>query len=225
VLGRALGAEVTSEDRDHMPRFIIMNMGSVRFDLHEGPFTNDDVSVISPFNSQWRYFPDVPYQTAMDLLNKLSIKGANVKKRDLFGGFEIPVDDCIDPVAENYTLKGETKLLQSRKVVHRQVVVPWKNVYTTKDDFGDDGESCLCITSPPNSNKDKGGHSTDMHFFSLPQATTRNMRTPTLTPSRRSSTHSSGAKAASPRTGPYRIRSTSSSPSLSSRTSHQASEK
>jgi hypothetical protein len=47
-----------------VPRLILLNTGSVRFDLPKGPFTFDDSFIVSPFTDAFEYIPDVPYSAA-----------------------------------------------------------------------------------------------------------------------------------------------------------------
>ncbi|ODQ66484.1 Metallo-dependent phosphatase [Nadsonia fulvescens var. elongata DSM 6958] len=50
------------------PRMIIVNTGSVRFDLFKGPFTKDTGFLISPFKNDWSFIPDMPVSLAVKLL-------------------------------------------------------------------------------------------------------------------------------------------------------------
>ncbi len=60
----ALGATVINETRKDIPRIIIINAGSIRFDLVGGPFTLDDSYIVSPFTDGFQFIPDVPYSYA-----------------------------------------------------------------------------------------------------------------------------------------------------------------
>lgn len=64
LLQTALSATIINETRADIPRLIIVNTGSVRFDLPEGPFTYDDSFIVSPFTDGFQYLPSVPYGTA-----------------------------------------------------------------------------------------------------------------------------------------------------------------
>lgn len=60
----ALAATVVDKARVQNPRLILINTGSVRFDIYKGPFTFDDSFIVSPFQDAFQYFPDVPYNLA-----------------------------------------------------------------------------------------------------------------------------------------------------------------
>jgi 2',3'-cyclic-nucleotide 2'-phosphodiesterase (5'-nucleotidase family) len=64
LLGEALSTVVVNETRKDTPRIIIINTGSVRFDLAQGPFTYDDSFIVSPFTDAFQFLADVPYQYA-----------------------------------------------------------------------------------------------------------------------------------------------------------------
>lgn len=69
LLAEALSAVVVSEARADRARMTIINTGSVRFDLHKGPFLYDDTFIISPFDNVFVYIPDVPYSIASGTLD------------------------------------------------------------------------------------------------------------------------------------------------------------
>ncbi|KAI0379842.1 Metallo-dependent phosphatase-like protein [Hypomontagnella monticulosa] len=136
VLSDALSVAVVNESRQDIPRYIIANTGSVRFDMYKGPFTYDDKFIVSPFLDIFLYIPEVPYALASKLLDSLNNAGAS-QKRDL-GAMPIERDTCVDPLPSRFGAKrGEHHGLP--EITRRQVVdlVPG---YTTKDDFGTDGD-------------------------------------------------------------------------------------
>jgi hypothetical protein len=55
-------------DRADVPRVVIVNTGGVRFDVFEGPFTKDNALIVLPFESAFRYIPDVPYEMAVKVV-------------------------------------------------------------------------------------------------------------------------------------------------------------
>ncbi|SCU83494.1 LAMI_0C03444g1_1 [Lachancea mirantina] len=71
---------------DRKNRFIVINTGSIRYDLHRGLFTKDTEYIVSPFSNDWNYL-EVPYALAKDvtaflnrgptLVKKLSPPGVN----------------------------------------------------------------------------------------------------------------------------------------------------
>lgn len=64
LLQTALSATIKTDARADIPRVIILNTGSIRFDLPQGPFTYDDSFIVSPFTDGFQYLPDVPYGIA-----------------------------------------------------------------------------------------------------------------------------------------------------------------
>jgi 2',3'-cyclic-nucleotide 2'-phosphodiesterase (5'-nucleotidase family) len=112
--------------RATIPRIVIVNTGSIRFDLVKGPFTYDDSFIVSPFTDAFQYI-NVPYALAKSVLNSLNGAGGNDKKRNSAGsdwGFEyMPQvkDSCLDPTISLIT--GEKGELKARGHTRRQTVV------------------------------------------------------------------------------------------------------
>ncbi|VVT56314.1 uncharacterized protein SAPINGB_P004958 [Magnusiomyces paraingens] len=72
VLPRLLGTEVSKSRSLVHPRYIIINTGSIRFDLFKGPYTRDSGYIVSPFKNNWLYIPDVPLKYAKKILPELN---------------------------------------------------------------------------------------------------------------------------------------------------------
>lgn len=72
VLPRLLGTHVSKSRSLVYPRYIIINTGSIRFDLFKGPFTRDSGYIVSPFKNNWLYLPDVPLKYARLILPELN---------------------------------------------------------------------------------------------------------------------------------------------------------
>ena len=64
LLADALSTVIVNDTRADQSRIIIINTGSIRFDLAEGPFTVDDSYIVSPFSDYFYYIKDVPWSTA-----------------------------------------------------------------------------------------------------------------------------------------------------------------
>lgn len=62
----------TREDRADVPRLVIFNTGSIRFDIFKGPFTRDSSYLVSPFISTLKYVRDVPHDVASKVINLLN---------------------------------------------------------------------------------------------------------------------------------------------------------
>src|ERR1700744_5958439 len=61
------------EARGETPALAIVNTGAIRFDIFQGPFTQDTTFIVSPFTSGFRYVKGVPYDKAqliVEILNK-----------------------------------------------------------------------------------------------------------------------------------------------------------
>ncbi|MCJ1427564.1 hypothetical protein MMC29_005467 [Sticta canariensis] len=145
LLEIALGLTVINQERANIPRIIIINTGTIRFDLVEGPFTLDDSFLVSPFKDAFQYIPDVPYDVAGRVLAVLNA-GPNQKRRDLFTqdfGFSSTGDTCPDG-----TIPHEHKSLRPRSIpltrgLHRRRATDTTPGFTTTDDFGTDGDDTL----------------------------------------------------------------------------------
>lgn len=63
---------ISDSTRKDIPRLVIVNTGSIRFDVFKGPFTIDTTYTISPFTSRFRYIKGVPYKIATKLITILN---------------------------------------------------------------------------------------------------------------------------------------------------------
>jgi 2',3'-cyclic-nucleotide 2'-phosphodiesterase (5'-nucleotidase family) len=72
LLSDALSTVVINQTRSSNPRLILINTGSIRFDLPQGPFTYDDSFIVSPFTDAFQFIPDVPYANAMVSLYQIN---------------------------------------------------------------------------------------------------------------------------------------------------------
>lgn len=146
LLQTALSTVVVNETRKDTPRLIIINTGSVRFDLAKGPFTYDDSFIVSPFSDAFQFLPDVPYDQASKVLDILNAGPYQKKKRELsasdfdFSPMLADRDICLDPpLTHNVQALNERSL---GRVIRRQNTSPSPG-YTTTDDFGTDGDDTL----------------------------------------------------------------------------------
>ncbi|KAJ4341202.1 hypothetical protein N0V87_001942 [Didymella glomerata] len=152
LLQIALSTVVVNETRKDNARLIIINTGSVRFDLAQGPFTYDDSFIVSPFDDAFQFIPDVPYEQASKVLDILNA-GPYQKKRGLqtsdfgFSNILADRDTCIDPPL-THTYEGVTRRSkQGGRLIRRQSTKPTPG-YTTVDDFGTDGDDTVHSTIP-----------------------------------------------------------------------------
>ncbi|KAF2795849.1 hypothetical protein K505DRAFT_348335 [Melanomma pulvis-pyrius CBS 109.77] len=147
LLQTALSTVVVNETRKDIPRLIIINTGSVRFDLAKGPFTYDDSFIVSPFADAFQFIADVPYAQASKVIDILNA-GAFQKKRELsvadfaFSPILADRDTCIDPPL-THSYEGKTRRSKAGGRLHlRQNTSPVPG-YTTTDDFGTDGDDTV----------------------------------------------------------------------------------
>lgn len=165
LLETALSTVVVNKTRATTPRLIIINTGSARFDLPEGPFTYDDSFIVSPFTDAFEYLQNVPYSQAKQVLGILNA-GA-YQKRDLsvndFGFSpltDLSGDSCVDPpVTHDHVQK---RAYVGGKVIRQTEITPG---YTTTDDFGTDGDDTIHSKIPyynqPNDLQANGSFPTD----------------------------------------------------------------
>ncbi|KAM0712093.1 hypothetical protein Q7P37_011187 [Cladosporium fusiforme] len=151
LLQQALSAVVMNETRRDNARVLILNTGSVRFDVPKGPFTYDDSFIVSPFDNAFQYIPEVPYKLAGNILDILN-NGSFFAKRSLSAqdfGFYNPSlsaggDACTDPSMFQYHSKQKRSL---GRIVRRQNTDATPG-YVTKDDFGNDGDDTVHSAIP-----------------------------------------------------------------------------
>ncbi|KAI9692046.1 MAG: hypothetical protein M1820_009581 [Bogoriella megaspora] len=134
--------------RDNKPALLLANTGAVRFDIFEGPFTQDSVYLVSPFTSGFRFVKNVPKAIAervLPLLNNgspLGIKdiGSQISQHSLSDLspptvpiLETPIEDSFGRYQDQIPI-GETG---APKSTDDQDLPPG---YTTSDDAGKDGD-------------------------------------------------------------------------------------
>lgn len=135
LLPTALSTVVVNQSRADTPRLILINTGSIRFDLVKGPFTYDDSFIVSPFKDAFQYLQAVPYTTASRVLDVMNM-APDMKKRGVSSGDNdfttFPRDSCVDPIIG--TITG----LQTRSnhAVTRRQTSKLTPGYVTTDDFG-----------------------------------------------------------------------------------------
>lgn len=148
LLQTALATVVVNETRADTPRLIIINTGSVRFDLAQGPFTYDDSFIVSPFADAFQFLADVPYEQASKVLDILNAGPFQKKKRDLstadfdFAPMLADRDICIDPPLTHSYDGLHRRSTPKGSLIRRQSTAPSPG-YTTTDDFGTDGDDTI----------------------------------------------------------------------------------
>jgi hypothetical protein len=138
---------VVNEDRKDKPRLAILNTGAIRFDIFKGAFTTDTTFIISPFLSVWSYIPDVPYGVARRVIDLLNNAGQILDAEGL-------LDSRFMAIPEQFAIKesiihdrqGSLPAYSGQKPLRdddsrdKPALV---GGYTTKDDFGDDGDDAV----------------------------------------------------------------------------------
>lgn len=145
LLQTALAATVINETRKDIPRLIIINTGSIRFDLPKGPFTLDDTFIVSPFTDGFQFIPEVPYSKANQVLAALNAGPFQKKKKRSMSSSPSPpspsyqstfsnqIEECVNPTHFTKMSKRSETLTEG---------------YTTTDDFGTDGDDTPHIKIP-----------------------------------------------------------------------------
>jgi hypothetical protein len=152
LLTDALAYTVVNESRRDVPRLIIVNTGSVRFDLPQGPFTRDDGFIVSPYPDAFQFLPDVPYASASRVLAALNA-GPDQKRRKRHleradFGFASMLGQNVGEPCENPATQGLSRRSLAPHVPmarRRMAVMPG---YVTRDDFGDEGDDTKHATVP-----------------------------------------------------------------------------
>lgn len=70
----------SNPERRGKPNIIVANSGAQRFDLYAGNFTRNDNFIVSPFTDKFMFIPDVPFQYADQVLERLNRRGAYSKR-------------------------------------------------------------------------------------------------------------------------------------------------
>ncbi|KAF2454181.1 Metallo-dependent phosphatase-like protein [Lineolata rhizophorae] len=155
LMRTALKQVVVNETRADIARYVIVNTGSIRFDLLKGPFTYDDSFIVSPFDNTFQFIPEVPFEYASQILDILNAGPWQRRRRSVepqlgtadfaFENYGMPeMERCMDPplIQERDELSERTVARLNHRVVRRQNTDPVPG-YTTVDDFGDDGDDTV----------------------------------------------------------------------------------
>lgn len=130
--------DVKDESRGDKPSLVVVNTGAIRFDIFQGPFTQDTTFIISPFTSGFRYVKDVPYDKALLVIEVLN---------------EQPQILSTDESSSLTTMAPPEQLAYPEDVVAQNRLSPDEQVpiadprlvpgYTTQDDAGTDGDDTI----------------------------------------------------------------------------------
>lgn len=144
LLETVLAKTIINEERNDKPRLILVNTGSIRFDIVQGPFTLDDTFIVNPFKNGFEYIPDVPHSQAiqlLDILNDGPIQKREVRtepSRNSERGL------CVDPPFDTQFVELSKREQEhagakslTRRTLDDSTIIPG---YVTTDDFGSDGD-------------------------------------------------------------------------------------
>lgn len=148
LLTDALSAVVVNENRTDKARVNIINTGTIRFDLHKGPFLYDDAFIVSPFEDIFVYIPDVPYSVASAALDYINENG-EVWKRSALASMPLTArDTCVDPFVAPLA-NVETRDYAHKHAGHiRRQTTELTQGYVTTDAFGSDGDDTAHTAIP-----------------------------------------------------------------------------
>lgn len=146
LMEKALAKTVVNETRAHIPRLILVNTGSIRFDLVQGPFTKDDSYIVSPFRDSFQFLPEIPYKEASQIRGILDSGPFQKRSLGMVDTFSTGMmsrstfSECKNPDITSHA-EARRHLMAPRTLTRRiydsSSVIPG---YTTTDDFGSDGD-------------------------------------------------------------------------------------
>ena len=150
ILSTALAETVINASRADTPRLIVLNTGSVRFDLIKGPFTYDDSFIVNPFHDTFQFLPNVPYaqaKTVLPTLNrgayqKRSLEEPQLQARD-FHFSQLTGESCVDSATQIHAhnvLRRSEPMTRGKFKRQTSKLTPG---YVTTDDFGTDGDDTV----------------------------------------------------------------------------------
>ncbi|GAV55392.1 hypothetical protein ZYGR_0AV00230 [Zygosaccharomyces rouxii] len=117
---------------DSVSRFILMNTGAVRYDLHKGPFTLDTEFIVLPFSNDWLYL-ELPLRVAARVAEYLN-------KGPVIASLQPPHAAAAAAMAAAQRDTSAVKSTLRRKEcprINEPFLTPG---LTTSDDYGCDGD-------------------------------------------------------------------------------------
>ncbi|KAH6651923.1 calcineurin-like phosphoesterase [Truncatella angustata] len=146
------------QDRKDVPRLAITNTGMIRFDIFKGAFTTDTTYIVSPFVSKWNYIPDVPYEAAKKVIGMLNgggpvftaaEAGSALDTRWLVSPEQWALSEKAEQISSSTAQAGPVQTTNDdtqRPLMNKDGTLTEPKLiqgYTTKDDFGDDGDDTV----------------------------------------------------------------------------------
>ncbi|KAL1856119.1 hypothetical protein Plec18170_003987 [Paecilomyces lecythidis] len=146
-----LPGSVHDASRADKPALAIINTGAIRFDIFKGQFTQDDLYIVSPFTSGFRYVKDVPYSVAQKVVEVLNKQPQVFTEASSSGAQRVPLtppEQLAFPRDVEYEESNAAASIDLRKAApqvplsgdSKPELVPG---YTTHDDAGNDGDDTV----------------------------------------------------------------------------------
>ena len=130
---------IYDKDRGDIPTMVLVNTGSVRFDIFRGAFTVDSTYIVYPFENGFRFIKDVPFSVAKKLLVVLNVGVPQIQEHVLRS--KSPVSSQQLNIKQEFvTLKSALPLNQVPLTDEDPNLIPG---YTTTDDAGSDGDDTI----------------------------------------------------------------------------------
>lgn len=128
---------VVNQPRSAIPRIIILNTGTIRYDITRGPFTFHDSFTISPFPETFGFIPSVPYKIARQVIDVLNNMPNIPFTKDPVQNFLPRSEQNPCPNLPSRSLHSGGSLNHELMIVRQSVDTPG---YNTTDDLGNDGD-------------------------------------------------------------------------------------
>lgn len=151
------GHQPLYENSQNNSRSIIINSGSIRYDLYKGDFTRNALFTVSPFSNKWKVVPNVPREVAAQIQGILNAgdyivtgaSGDGKRLPDLLSPYQKAVNARAQ--SERMPLWGNTRDLQHVSRDQQVIGSPGsmrkpKGLsygYVTRDDHGTNGDDTL----------------------------------------------------------------------------------
>ncbi|GMG35409.1 unnamed protein product [Ambrosiozyma monospora] len=134
-------------------RAIIINTGSVRYDLYKGDFTKNTLFTVSPFKNKWRVVPNVPSEIASQIQPILNNAGYIIKNEDqetnmpeLLSPYQRALNHKLESIEQHGFESSSQKPFNVLETISDSLLSAAGKLsygYTTSDELGDDGDDTI----------------------------------------------------------------------------------
>jgi hypothetical protein len=135
--------KILNVDKASLPRIAMINTGSMRFDIFQGPFTIDTTFIVSPFSTGFRQIKGLPYTLANRTLSIINNYGQVLEEAaPWLKLWMLAPPEQIGRTQQFTSMPpGLLQALGSQIRINEEPgLTPG---YTTKDDGGDDGDDTI----------------------------------------------------------------------------------